>query len=401
MSALASVRRKRTAVMLTVNLLAVVALGGFGLAGVRALKRYEGATKVSVESKTLPITPVGMLATVDSDDVLTSIAIFVLKAGDQLGGSIVSVPVSSDSTAGGGEDRVPLTQVYAEGGAEALVLGVESVLSITIDVSSVASAADAEGLLNPVSPVAAQLPTDVLGTSSAGTVTLFDAGEHDLSAAETAEVLTATADGQRDADRRGNIEALWSGVAAAVGAGRTTADAAVDGVASIASLGDLMNRLFAAPVEARGLPAAPLPAADNPGDKDVEELIRYEAIFVLASVAPASMSAPTTGLMFRIEAPPGYEERVKFAVAAILVLGANVISVYLGGEVHEATRYYIDDPRLVEEAESNNALFGDPETRTPELPIEGIDVILQLGTDFPTGEGDELPTTTTSTPEPT
>nr|MBP9053744.1 hypothetical protein [Ilumatobacteraceae bacterium] len=74
MSALASVRRKRTAVMLTVNLLAVVALGGFGLAGVRALKRYEGATKVSVESKTLPITPVGMLATVDSDDVLTSIA---------------------------------------------------------------------------------------------------------------------------------------------------------------------------------------------------------------------------------------------------------------------------------------------------------------------------------------
>lgn len=100
MSALASVRRKRTAVMLTVNLLAVVALGGFGLAGVRALKRYEGATKVSVESKTLPITPVGMLATVDSDDVLTSIAIFVLKAGDQLGGSIVSVPVSSDSTAG-------------------------------------------------------------------------------------------------------------------------------------------------------------------------------------------------------------------------------------------------------------------------------------------------------------
>ena len=282
MSALASVRRKRTAVMLTVNLLAVVALGGFGLAGVRALKRYEGATKVSVESKTLPITPIGMLATVDSDDVLTSIAIFVLKAGDQLGGSIVSVPVSSDSTAGGGEDRVPLTQVYAEGGAEALVLGVESVLSITIDVSSVASAADAEGLLNPVSPVAAQLPTDVLGTSSVGTVTLFDAGEHDLSAAETAEVLTATADGQRDADRRGNIEALWSGVAAAVGAGRTTADAAVDGVASIASLGDLMNRLFAAPVEARGLPAAPLPAADNPGDKDVEELIRYEAIFVLA-----------------------------------------------------------------------------------------------------------------------
>ena len=116
------------------------------------------------------------------------------------------------------------------------------------------------------------------------------------------------------------------------------------------------------------MPADPIAATDNPDGKDVETLVRYEAIFVLASVAPASMSAPSTGLVFRIEAPPGYEDRVKFAVRAILFLGANVVSVYLGGEVHEATRYYIDDPRLVEEAESNNALFGVTETLTPEVP---------------------------------
>ena len=397
MTALANVRRKRTALMLAANLLAIVGLGGMGYAGVRALQRYEGATKVGVDSIKLPVTPVGMLATVDKNDLLTSVTLFVLKAGTQLGGSIVSVPVSSDSTPGVGQQRVPLTQVYADGGAEALVLAVESVLSITVDVSTVAPAADAETLLQAVVPVTADLPTEVLGTASGDTVTLFDAGANNLSAAQAVQLLNATAEGQHESARRGDIEALWVAVTASVGAGRTVAPAAV---APITSLADLVDRLFAGPTEARGLPAAAVVAADNPDGKDVETLDRGEAIFVLASVAPASMSAPSPGLVFRIEAPPGYEERVKFAVRAVLFLGANVQSVYLGGEVHAATRYYIDDPRLVDQAESNNALFGNTETLTPDLPIEGIDVILRLGTDFLTGVGDALPSTTTSTTEP-
>lgn len=398
MSSLPSVRRRRTAIMLAANLLALVALGGIGYAGVRALKRYEGATKVSVVSIKLPVTPVGMLATVDADDQLTSVAVFVLKAGTQIGGSIVTVPVSSDSNSlPNGVDRIPLTQAYADGGAEALVLAVESVLSITVDVSTVATPAEAEALLAPVAPVKATLPTDVRSSTAGGdTDVLFPAGAVSLSAAQSVEVLNATADSQLNVDRRGNIDAVWAGVAASVGAGRTTPDT----TAPLASVADLLGRLFAAPVESRGLPADPILAADNPDGKDVESLVRHEAIFVLASVAPASMSATSTGLVFRIEAPPGYEDRVKFAVRAILFLGANVVSVYLGAAVNEATRYYIDDPRLVAEAQSNNVLFGVTETLTPEVPIEGIDVILQLGTDFLNGTGDELPSTTTSTTEP-
>ncbi|MGB8858792.1 MAG: hypothetical protein WCC60_06025 [Ilumatobacteraceae bacterium] len=397
MTALASIRRRRTALMLSANLLAVAALAGLGYTGVRALQRYEGATKVGVESIKLPVTPVGMLGTVDDNDVLTSVTVFVLKAGSQLGGAIVSVPVSADSTPlPAGETRVPLTEVYRDSGAEGLVLQVESVLSITIDVSAVVPAADAEALLSAVAPVKATFSTPVLATDRGDTVALFEAGENSLSAAQVAEVLTATDAEQRDADRRGNHLAIWTGVAASVGSGRVTPDA----TAPINTLADLIGRLFAAPAEARGLPTDPVPTADNPDRKDVDTLVHHEAIFMLASVAPASMSPSAPGLSFRIEAPPGYEERVKFAVRAVLYLGANVQSVYLGGDVHAATRYYIDDPRLVEEAESNNALFGTTETLTPELPIEGIDVILQLGTDFLTGEGDALPTTTTTTTEP-
>ena len=397
MSALPEVRQRRTAIMLVASLLAVVGLAGIGYTGVRALKRYEGATKVSVKSIKLPVTPVGMLATVDAKDQLTSIAIFVLSAGTQLGGSIVTVPVSSDSTAGAGDDRVPLTQVYREGGADALSLAVESALSLTIDVSTVAPPAEVLSLLGPVAPLSVNLPDDVRSTGGGGgNDVVIPAGQASLSASQAVRILTFVAVGEHNVDRRRNIDALWAGVASAIGAGKSIPDVS----APIATVADLMGRLFAGHVESRGLPAVPIAAADNPDGKDVETLVRYEAIFVLASVAPASMSAPSTGLVFRIEAPSGYEDRVKFAVRAILFLGGNVVSVYLGSESNEATRYYIDDPRLVKEAESNNALFGVTETLTPELPIEGVDVILQLGTDFLNGVGDELPSTTTSTTEP-
>ena len=56
MTAIPRVRRRRTALMLAANLLAVVALAGFGYVGVRALQRYEGATKVGVASIKLPVT---------------------------------------------------------------------------------------------------------------------------------------------------------------------------------------------------------------------------------------------------------------------------------------------------------------------------------------------------------
>lgn len=383
--------------MLAINLVAVVAVGGIGYAGVRALKRYEGATKVSVESIKLPVTPVGMLATVNDADQLTSIAVFVLSAGTQLGGSILTVPVSSDSTASIGPDRIPLTEVYATDGPEALSFALESVLSLTIDVSMVATPAEAEALLQPVTPVSVALPGDVDVTPASGTTeVVLPAGQASISASQAVAVLTSVADGQLNATRRGNIDAVWAGVAAGVGTGKAIPDVSVP----LASVSDLMARLFAGPVESRGLPADPISATDNPDGKDVEALVRAEAIFVLASIAPASMSAPSTGLVFRVEAPPGYEDRVKFAVGVILYLGGNVVSVYLGDDLHEATRYYVDDPRLVDEAQSNNALFGLTETLTPAVPIEGIDVILQLGTEFLNGVGNELPSTTTSTTEP-
>lgn len=396
MTALPEVRRRRTGLMVAANLLALALLGGMTYAGVTALRNYEGATKVSVESTKLPVTPTAMLATVDAENALTTVTVLVLAPGTQVGGSIVSVPASSDATAGGADVRVPLTQIYAEGGIDALAQAVESVLSVTLDRSSVVAPDELEALLQPVSPIAVDLPADVVGADADP---LFEAGPANLTAAEAAQVFTAVSDTQTDAERRGNVQALWGGVASSVGAGRTSPEAAPP-LADTAEMPEFIERLFAGPVQARGLPANPVPADEVPEGVDVDELDRAEAIFVLASVASASMSAPSPGLVVRIEAPPGTEERVKVAVAAVLYLGGNVQSVTLGGETFPETRILVADESLTEEAESNNAYFGTTVTRLADPPIEGIDVILQLGTEFLDGQGDALPSTT-STTEPT
>lgn len=393
MTALPGVRRKRTAMMLTANLLALASFAGLGIVGVKALKRYHGATKVSVQSIKMPVTPVGLLATVSDDNELTSVTTFVLKAGTQLGGSIVSLPVSTDTTGGVGDARIPLTEVYSTGGTDALVQAVESTLLVSFDVTVVADATQTEALLQQVSPLTAQLPDDVRGTSSGRTVTLFKAGETTLTAEEAAQVLTASAPDVHQAARRGGIDALWAAVVALVGPGRT--QAAAD--APFGTMPEFLTRLFAGPVEFRGLQVATLPADENPDGKDVESLDRADTIMVFGSVAPGKVSSPAAGLTFRIEAPPGNESKVRAAIKAILYLGGNVQSIDLNGSSYDNSRFLIDDPQLDAQATSANALFGNVQILRPDQPIEGIDVILQLGNEYLNAPDDSLPATTTTT----
>ncbi len=59
MTSLAGTRRRRTAVMLAINLTAIVALGGMGYAGYRALRRYEGGKNVQHPCLACPAHPGG------------------------------------------------------------------------------------------------------------------------------------------------------------------------------------------------------------------------------------------------------------------------------------------------------------------------------------------------------
>ncbi len=398
MSSIASVRRRRTALMLATSVLVVLALGGLLAVGGLALARYQGAKDAAVPTEPIPPTATGLLAAVDSKNTLTGLTVFVERPNNSPGGSIVTVPISSDTTGGIADERASLADAYASGGKDGLVQAVESVLSVTFDHVEVAKPAELAVLLQPVSPVKVELPADVLTAQGGSDTVLYPAGKVELTADQLATVLNARGLTQTEADRRPNVEAIWTSVAAAIGKGIT------DPTTGLASSFDaLLTQVMAGPTDSRGLLARTLPRSEVPVGNDIEELDRADAVYVFATVAPSNMSAPSPGLVFRIEAPAGHSDKVKYTVSALLYLGANVQWVYENGPVQSTTKVYLADKNLEDDALGAEGLFGnDFEQLDSSYRIEGVDVILQLGTSFleDPASGDTLPSTTTSTTVP-
>lgn len=398
MTALDSVRRKRTTVMLAISLAMLMMLAGFGYAGYKALRRYEGAKKVTNESQAIPATPVGLLATVDGDNTLTTITLLVLRP-DGVGGSAVTVPVTVDTTLGYGDERIPFTAVYASGGIDELKSAVENTMAITIDLWQAATPTEAAALLANLPEIPVNLPV------AAGTD--FPAGAATLTPAQAVEVLNHREEGQNDRARRPNVAAVWSGIAAAITASAaatptTTTTQVAESATTVLlppTMEDLFAHLLSGPVGAREIAADVLAEADVPSGIDVEALNVADSVLVLAMIAPRSMSAPAAGLSFRIEAPPGYEARVLHAIGAVLFVGGNVKWVYLNGPVQADTVFLVKQDSIRTQAEDSGVTtaFGASRFDTPADPIEDIDVIIQLGTAFLESTDTAMPSTTSTT----
>ncbi|MEN9821580.1 MAG: hypothetical protein RLZ04_6 [Actinomycetota bacterium] len=414
MTALRNRRRRLTALMGSLSVIALVAVLGLLYVGAKGLSRYQGAQDTSMPTIRVPETPVGMMATVDLFDRLTSVTVFVLLPNGRPGGSIITVPVSADSGTGGIEKSIPLSEVYREEGAKALVNAVESALTISIDKAVVADVERAETLLAPLTSVVVSLPSEVFTTEGDEVVSLYPAGDIELEIPEVVEVLNAHVPDQLEADRLGVIEAVWQGVAEAAGEGDleqpvpapvTSLDAETGETVVVEpetpeNVNKILRQLWGGPVEARGLPTLPVDEGTAAEGVDVVEVDTVEAVLVFATIAPSNMSAPQPGLSYRIVAPPGYDERVKFAVGAVLYLLGNVQSVYMEGPVQETTSMVLADPSYKESYVASSGMFGSPDFPEPDVLIEGVDVVIQLGLDFledTSAEGSTLVSTTTST----
>lgn len=374
MTAFDQIRRSRTRVMLAVNLGALLIVAAFGYLGANALRNYEGATAVSSSADVLPITPVGMFATVNDANALTSVALMVLRPGERVGGSIVSVPVNVDSSLGTGDTRTPLSEAYTAGGVDGLQFAVESALTISVDVAVVDTPAQA----------------------------LADLSSLGASADAVVATLTTLTEGQSARDRTAAIESAWRNLAAAVGEGLSSPPVATSPADTVAVLADITSRLFAGPIQTRSLLVTAVDPASNPINKDVVALDRSESMLVLAAIAPASISTPAPGMNFRLEAPAGYEAQVKLVVGYLIAVGANVKSVVLTAPSTSDSVLLIGDAKFRTQIESQGFEFGDLEMQVPASPILGIDVIMILGTDYLNGlQLDDPayvnPTTTTTT----
>jgi len=382
-SAIARRRRQRTVAMLVVTLLVLFAVPALGFVGVRALLDSTGGTDARADNlpiQTFPATPTALYLATDPTGALSSATVFVLQPS-LAGGSIIPIAVNAD-IGFTPESRQSLQEVFAAGGVDAAVLAVESLTLITINVVEVADEASVTGLLLPFAPVTVELVADVaMASPDDMTAQPLTAGTAVLDARAAAKVLTepaaSSAGGQTG--HRTNVEALWAAVSAMVGGGRPGSAFAT---APPATWDAFAAALFAGPAPSRGIAVQPLEGDENPDGKDVVQLDRADAVFVFASVAPGSMSGPSPGLLFRLEAPQGYDAAVKTTIERLLFLGANIVSVDTNVAPRPDTVFLVPDDVNRDEAMQTNGIFGSVSFEDPTVRIDGVDLTVVLGTDY-------------------
>jgi len=385
MTALTGRRRRSTMVAAGAVVVATIAAVALGIVGGLTLYHSTEGADASDDRPTLtfPGTPTALLAAVDDDERLASLAVIVGRPGGR-GGSVVTVPVSADASGGNGPDRLPLAETVELTGTDSVHHEVENLLGLTIDAFEVVDRERLEELLDEVGDIEVDLPVDV--TNAAGR-DVAEAGEQTLDPAAAAAVLTARDPDIAAAEQYPAATAVWNGIADAVGDGLAAGTATGgDGVAG--PLGEAM----AGPLATRGLAVAPVRGARNPRNVDVVGLDRAELALVFAQTAPGKVSAPNPALTFRVESPFADQDRdgdlsadelVYRVISALLFVRSNVLSVdTTPGEVPATTTIEVADESLLAGVEDSDVFLGDVDVSVADERIVGVDAVVRLGRSY-------------------
>ncbi len=413
MTALPGRRRRSTLLALIAAVVAAGLVAALTVVGAVTLYNSTDGVDASAGRGELafPRTPVGAIAALDDSGKLASLVVIVLQPAGR-GGSIVPVPVSADSSGGSGTQRLPLDETLAVQGQGALTDELAALLRLGVgDVAFVDAAALAD-LLAPVGSLSVELPVDVM---DAGGKVVARAGATTMDAAEAAAALTARDPDVPGAERYRAASAVWAAVARAVGAGITAGAGSSPTTSTTAPVGAtakveaLFADLIAGPVGARALRTSPLPPDQNERNVDVSLLDAAEVLLVFGQIAPAAVSAPGSGLTFRIVSSYTADQlagtgltstEVAYqAIATVLSIGGNVVSVSTTGSPAPAsTGLEVSDGSLVSAAEQAKTAFGSSVVSVDQSPIAGVDVDATLGTGYlkQLASGATAPTTTTT-----
>jgi len=350
--------------------------------------------------RTFPDTPTGLIAAVDDDGRLASLAVVVVQPSGA-GGSIVTVPVSADASSGDGRERLPVAETAQLSGIDSVRREVEILLGLTIDSFVVADRAQLEELLGEVGEIEVDLPVDV--TDSDGQ-RVADAGEQTLDPATAAAVLVARDSSMPAAEQYPAATAVWAGVAAAVGDGIDARG--VEGLMATPSttrpptstatgegIDDVLSQALSGRLGTRGLDASPVSDNKNPRDADVVVLDRAEVALVFGQIAPSKVAAPNPALTFRVESPfddadlegSGLtnDELAYRAISRLIFVRGNVLSVdTTPGDVPAKTTIEVADESLVAGVRNTRNYLGPIDVRVAEVRIVGVDAVVRLGESY-------------------
>jgi hypothetical protein len=379
------------------SLVGLAVAAGLGAAGYVAIANTTDGQVVGdgTPEVTFPATPTAALAVLDEDGNLASLAVLAVRPGDddadRRGGTVVPVPISADSSAGFGTERLPLNETVALFGPETLVDELPVLLGVGIDDVVILDERELAAMLGPIGQIEVDLPAPVTDASN-GEVAA--AGRHVLTATDLATVLSAADPAVAGADRYPVDVAVWGGIADAVGDGLTSPLVApVDSIAGGQPPDDVVGRVTSGAMAVQPLRSSPIVSLDrNPRGVDVAALDRTEVLVIFGHIAPSKVAAPNPGYNFRVVSRFADDQLVGdatrldvayTATEALLGFDANVISVDTSaGEAGEVTVIEVSDENLVDAAGTLGDVFGPVEVRVAETRIEGIDVVATLGTEY-------------------
>lgn len=396
MTASAARRRRSTVLAAVLAVVASALVVGITVVGASTIvnsREGRDATVDRLPEVSLPDTPTGLVVVIDDTGRPITMAILVVAPGG-VGGSIVPVPVSADSTLGLGEDRFPLIETFELGGVEPFLLDVEVMTALDFDVVEFTTAERLGGLLGPLGRVDVELPEPLFDDDLAEPV--LSAGPHELTPTEAAGALIAVDLSRPDHVQDATRAAIWRGIAGAVGAGTGAVEPVgpEDRVPTPTSLDELFTRLVSGRVGYRSLTAS-VPEDDrNPRGVDVVVLDRAEILLVVGQIAPARVAAPNESLTFRLEVGFTAEDLDEFGlnnadvardvINRLLFVRANVVSVVTEArQAPDVTLAVVVDPGFVDRLDEGwTDLLGAIEVEQAEFVITGIDATIRLGRSY-------------------
>lgn len=403
MTALAERRKRRTIFGAVASVLLVVAAGALFALGVVTLSNSKEGEAVGVDERpvvALPDTSNAMLAVADREGQLASLVVMTLLPEGQ-GGSIVTIPVNADSTAGFGAQRRPLTELFDADDPESIVGSVEQMLTLTIEQSAVVGVDELVEFLEPIDSLEVDLPEDIVDSSLIGSGLIAPAGPQTLRRLLVAQALASVnAEGPSYDHHDIDVE-LWSQLARTAPVSVPPEPVEVDEFGrAIApeTVEELVMRLWEGDIEVRDVAIIQLLESDNPTGSDVVVVDRADAVLVFAQVSPALVSTPNPAMSFRIEAAYSDEqleasglfessaELVRGMTRELLFVQANVVSIDTAPAADGApavTRIEVADERFVDDMEiAGPILFGESVVVVSSTLLDGVDAIVVLGTGY-------------------
>ena len=390
MTASAELRRlytQRAGIAVGLSLAIVVVLG---VIGARTLASStigsEAGNGDVVAAVALPETTTAFIGVVDDEGTLQSAALMVLHPSG-LGGAVVPFEAAADISAGRAESIIPLRDAFDAGDSSLFTLDAESITGLTVDFIEVVTPTELSALLGVDGTVTLDLPQSVVVNSGVEWLQ----GRSSVTAQEATELLSmgGSAPFEFGADLHSEV---WRGLSV-LAAGAVAPAGAPDAMA-FASIDEVVSSLFGGVVETRTHNLYEVEGSDG-------ALAFYdwaETLLVAGHLAPSRVTAPYSSAVVRVLVPfsdddlsqTGYvvSDVAVIAVRRLSDVGLNVVSVSTGPnadveEAPEVTEVWIgDDNAVADAAGAFSELLGEVVARQGDYEVDGVDIVITLGTSF-------------------